>query len=99
MSTRRLARLLWLDARLLRNSEEDGFCSTRRFWIASAASYASRAPCEVAGSAQQGTEAVVAHCQFVLVVGDGGVLLDQTLLDRQRGLVRLPRPLEVADCR
>ena len=90
---RRLARVPQQDAevvvaiaRSLRNSVTAGLSSASFCWIASALRYSASASAGLPVS-QQRAEVVVADRQAAAEFGDGGVVVGQLLLDRQRRAV------------
>ena len=76
--------MLWLIARLLRNSVTAGLSSASFCWIASALRYSASASAGLPVCRQQHAEVVVAARQVAAEFGDGGVVVGQLLLDRQR---------------
>ena len=80
----RLPRLLWLSARSLRNSVTAGLSSASFCWIASALRYSASASDDLPVFDSRTAEVVVAARQAAAEFGDGGVVVGQLLLDRQR---------------
>ena len=76
--------MLWLLARLLRNSVTAGLSSASFCWIASALRYSASASDGLPVFDSRLAEVVVAARQTAAEIGDGGVVVGQLLLDRQR---------------
>ena len=84
--------MLWLAARLWRNSVTAGWSAASFCWIASALRYSASASDSLPDCAQQDAEVVVAARQSAAEFGDGGVVVGQLLLDRQAPCGTRPPP-------